>query len=182
MTHKILVIDDSMVIRRTVKDMLPAGKFEVLEAKDGVQGYEMICSQNPNLIILDFILPKMNGWDVYQKLQDDSKHKSIPLLIISGRKNEVTEKISEPFEYFSFVEKPFDQKQLLTGIKDAMEKAKKHSPSDKVAPTTDRTTDDGSMAAEIQTLKAKVAKMQGEIDALKKQIHQLVTFIRQKLQ
>jgi two-component system response regulator len=177
MAHKILVIDDSMVIRRTVKDMLPAGKFEVIEAKDGMQGYELICSQNPNLIILDFILPKMNGWDVYRKLQDDPNRKSIPLLIISGRKNEVTEKIPEPFEYFAFVEKPFDQKQLLTGIKEAMEKAKKH---EKVA-LPGRATDTGSAASEIQLLNAKIAKMQGEIDVLKKQLNQLVIFIKQKL-
>ena len=67
--HKILVIDDSMVIRRTVKDMLPPGKFEVMEAKDGLQGMDLIRKSPPNLIMLDFFLPKMSGWEVYQEIQ-----------------------------------------------------------------------------------------------------------------
>jgi len=83
--HKILVIDDSMVIRRTVKDMLPPGKFDVVEAKDGLQGMELIHSSDPDLIMLDFFLPKMSGWEVYQNIQKDPNLKAIPLLLMSGR-------------------------------------------------------------------------------------------------
>ena len=68
---KIIVIDDSKVIRMHVKDMLPPGNFEVIEAKNGQEGYELICTENPNLIMLDFLLPKMSGWEVYQELQKD---------------------------------------------------------------------------------------------------------------
>ena len=60
-THKIVVIDDSKVIRMRVKDMLPEGNFEVLEAKDGLEGFNLIRSENPNLIMLDFLLPKMGS-------------------------------------------------------------------------------------------------------------------------
>ena len=52
----ILVIDDSMVIRRTVKDMLPPGKFDVVEAKDGLQGMELLKTTKPQIIMLDFFL------------------------------------------------------------------------------------------------------------------------------
>lgn len=123
-SHKILVIDDSKVIRMHVKDMLPAGNFEVVEAKDGVEGYNLIRSEHPYLIMLDFFLPKMSGWEVYQEIQKEQQLKSIPLVLMSGRKEEVVEKIPEPFEYFAFIEKPFDQKQLVTAIKEAMTKAK----------------------------------------------------------
>ena len=103
-THKILVIDDSMVIRRTVKNMLPEGKFEVVEAKDGLQALELLQSSDFNLIMLDFFLPKKSGYEVYQTIQKDTTLKAIPLLLMSGRKDEVTEKIPEPFEFFSFLE------------------------------------------------------------------------------
>lgn len=182
-THKILVIDDSKVIRMRVRDMLPQGNFEVLEARDGIEGYNMIRSEKPNLILLDWLLPKMGGWEVYQEVQKEYAMKSIPLVLMSGRKGEVLEKLSEPFEYFAFVEKPFEQRELVSAIKEAMAKAKKH--------TKPHTTDAGvspvaagdtaTMAAEIQTLKQQMAKMNGEMETLKKQLSQLVAFIKQKL-
>ena len=106
--HKILVIDDSKVIRMHVRDMLPEGNFEFLEAKDGLEGYNLIRTENPNLIILDFLLPKMSGWEVFQQIQTEDNLKSIPLVLMSGRKEEVVEKIPEPFQHFAFIEKPFD--------------------------------------------------------------------------
>ncbi|HEY9596964.1 MAG TPA: response regulator, partial [Cyanophyceae cyanobacterium] len=109
-THKILVIDDSKVIRMRVKEMLPSGNFEVLEAKDGIEGLNLIHQENPNLIMLDFLLPKMSGWEVFQQIQSHGELQAIPLVLMSGRKEEVTEKIPEPFEYFAFVEKPFEKK------------------------------------------------------------------------
>jgi DNA-binding response OmpR family regulator len=182
-THKILVIDDSKVIRMRVRDMLPQGNFEVLEARDGIEGYNMIRSEKPNLILLDWLLPKMGGWEVYQEVQKEYAMKSIPLVLMSGRKGEVLEKLSEPFEYFAFVEKPFEQRELVSAIKEAMAKAKKHPKP----PTTDAgippvaAGDAATMANEIQALKQQMAKMNGEMETLKKQLSQLVAFIKQKL-
>ncbi|HEY9694786.1 MAG TPA: response regulator [Oculatellaceae cyanobacterium] len=183
--QKILVIDDSGVIRRTVKDMLPAGNFEVLEAKDGVEGLNLIRQQHPNLIMLDFILPKMSGWDVFQHIQVQPELQKIPLVVMSGRKEEVTQKISEPFEYFEFIEKPFDKKVLVDAIKSAMVKAKKPRQPVATAATTSAAAPEpvASQAgsAEIQQLNQKITKMQGEIDNLKKQLAQVVGLIKQKL-
>lgn len=182
--HKILVIDDSKVIRMRVRDMLPEGNFEVLEAKDGVEGYNLICSEKPNLIMLDFLLPKKSGWEVYQDIQKEYELKAIPLVLMSGRKEEVVEKIPEPFEFFSFVEKPFEQKQLVDAIRDAMAKAKKHpKPADTNGNGQQNgaiSGDTASMAAEIESLRQQMSKMQGEIDGLKAQLSQLVRFIKQK--
>ena len=182
-THKILVIDDSKVIRMRVKDMLPEGNFDVIEAKNGLEGYELIRSEHPNLIMLDFLLPKMSGWEVYQEVQKDERLKRIPLLLMSGRKEEVTEKMTEPFEYFAFVEKPFDKKQLVDAIKEAMVKAKKHPPLRDATLTSGGTLSSVTITSsdEVQILKAKVENMEKEIGNLKKQINQLVSFIKQKL-
>ena len=57
--QKILVIDDSKVIRVRVREMLPQGNVEVLEAKDGEEGLKLIRQARPNLIMLDFLLPKV---------------------------------------------------------------------------------------------------------------------------
>lgn len=182
-SHKILVIDDSKVIQRMVKDMLPPGNFEVLQAKDGEEGLKLIKSAQPNLIMLDFLLPKVSGWEVFQQLEKiaQAKNKFTPLVLMSGRKPEVTEKIPEPFEYFEFIEKPFQQKQLISAIKSAMAKAKNWTPSGgpKVAPPAPDVGRDGASDAEIKALKQQIVKMQGEINILKKQFTQVVALIKQ---
>lgn len=168
----------------------PSGNFQVFEAKDGIEGLKLIQQEKFNLIMLDFLLPKMSGWEVFQQIQAQPELRKIPLVIMSGRKEEVTEKISEPFEYFEFLNKPFDQKQLINAIKAAMAKSKQ--------PRQDQTQVNGQAASkngatptsgvaasangtEIQALNDKIAKMQVEIDSLKKQLAQVVTFIKQKI-
>ena len=148
-SHKVLVIDDSAVIRNMVRDMLPKGNFEILEAKDGVQA------------------------------QADLQ--SIPLVLMSGRKQEVTEKIKEPFEYFEFVQKPFDQKQLIEAIKLSMAKAKRR-PAVAVSPSVAPAVTGAAVGGgDLTALTAKVTNLQAEVDALKKQQAQILAFIKAKL-
>ncbi len=178
-SHKILVIDDSRVIRMRVRDMLPQGNFEVIEAKDGVEGMDAIRSQRPNLIMLDFLLPRMSGWEVFQAVQASTDYQSIPLVLMSGRKEEVTEKISEPFEFFEFIQKPFEQKELIEAIKAAMVKARKPRPMAAATATSSApaTADTGEIAA----LQQKVAKLEAEVVQLKGQTAKILAFIKQKL-
>jgi CheY-like chemotaxis protein len=177
--HKILVIDDSKVIRMRVRDMLPDGDFEVLEAKDGLEGINLIRQELPNLIMLDFLLPRLSGWEVFQELQQEDELKSIPLVIMSGRKEEVTDKLTEPFEFFEFIEKPFEKHQLQGAIRSAISKSK--LPRVKTADATKSTTAVSASPDEVAQLRDKVEKMEAEITALKKAIGQLVVFVKQKL-
>lgn len=188
-SRKILVIDDSRVIRVKVREMLPQGNFEVLEAKDGLEGLNLIRQEHPNLIMLDFLLPKLSGWEVFQQIQANADLQKIPLVLMSGRKEEVIEKIHEPFEYFEFILKPFEQKELIGAIKSAMAKAKLPRKEAAVngavtqsAPVAEAANEAlGAGAAQIQALNEKVAKMQAEIDGLKQQLAQIVKFINQKV-
>ncbi|WOD38502.1 response regulator [Nodosilinea sp. E11] len=182
--HRILVIDDSRVIRIRVRDMLPQGNFEVIEAQDGVEGMDAIRSQRPNLIMLDFLLPRMSGWEVFQEIQANPDLQHIPLVLMSGRKEEVTEKITEPFEYFEFIQKPFEQKELIEAIKAAMVKARKPRRTPVTAPAAAGAPAAGGgevSAAEFQALQAQVKQLQGEVAQLKGQLGKMLAFIKQKL-
>jgi DNA-binding response OmpR family regulator len=187
--NKILVIDDTTVVRVKVREMLPPGNFEVIEAKDGLEGYNLMLKEKVSLIMLDFLLPKMSGWDVFQNIQAQPELRKIPLVIMSGRKEEVTEKFGEPFEYFEFLGKPFDQKELIASIKSAMIKSKIPRPDFNQPLTTEpqrlasvsRAVGSSNSSAEIKLLNNKIVKMQGEIDGLKKQLNQVVSFIKQKI-
>ena len=167
-SNKILVIDDSRVIRKTVRDMLPEGDFEIIEAKDGLEGIQFVEKEHPSLIMLDFILPKMSGWDVFQQIQAHPDFQKIPLVLMSGKKEEVTSKISEPFEFFEFIEKPFDRTVLADAIRVAMTKARKARP--RMAELPGATP----VAAELQAVSTdEFARLQAELDRSQSQFAEL---------
>lgn len=176
--HKLLVIDDSQVIRARVREMLPPEEFEVLEAGDGSEGLALIHQEHPNIIMLDFLLPRLSGWEVFQELQQPD-FKKIPLVVMSGRKEEVIHKIQEPFLAFEFIEKPFEQKQLLEAIQSAILKVQRVPALDQTIHSRDNS---GVDRAEVEALKVRITQMQTEIDTLKKAMSQLVALMRQKLQ
>ncbi len=181
MANKILVIDDSRVIRARVRDMLPQGNFEVIEAKDGVEGIDAIRAQKPNLIMLDFLLPRMSGYEVYQEIQTQPEFQKIPLVMMSGRREELTEKIQEPFEFFEFIEKPFEQKELIVAIKGAMAKARKARPQT-AAPASATSTSTGvDSSAEIAALQQQIDTLTKDVTALKAQNNKILAFIKKKL-
>lgn len=170
-SNKILVIDDSRVIRKTVRDMLPDGDFEVIEAKDGVEGINLVNQEHPSLIMLDFILPKMSGWEVFQQIQAHPELQKIPLVLMSGKKEEVTSKISEPFEYFEFIEKPFDRAILAEAIKVAMTKARKSRPRSPELMTSSfmQVGGDPQISGEVVSeLQTDIAQLQEQLSHLQK--------------
>ncbi|MCS6959169.1 MAG: response regulator [Pseudanabaenaceae cyanobacterium SKYGB_i_bin29] len=198
--HKILVIDDSRVIRNMVRDMLPPENFEVVEAKDGVQGLEMAHKEKPWMIMLDFLLPKMSGYEVYEHIQQNPELSRIPIILMSGRKEEVTSKIPEPFEdkYLVFIEKPFEQRELLLAIKKAMTLAQRRPPVTGMGLTTsppavpaapavdqnllDRVAKLEAELAKYANLEEKIRTLEQQLVVQHKQLQQLVNFIKQKMQ
>ncbi len=168
--------------------MFPGDKVEILEAKNGKEALILILEQRPTLVILDFILPGTSGWDVFQAISNNPELGDISLVIMSGKKEEVLEKIPEPFEYFAFVEKPFNQIQMMNGIKNLMQKAEKRkeeilkkSPNPKDDNTAQLRLKIEGMEKEIAHLKSKIVGMGEEMEKLKAQLTQIVTFIKQKL-
>ncbi|AFY74266.1 response regulator containing a CheY-like receiver domain and a GGDEF domain [Synechococcus sp. PCC 7502] len=185
--NKILVIDDSRVIRNMVRDMLPQESFEIIEAADGIKGLEAAKQNKPWLIILDFILPRMSGFEVYEQLQQDPVLSRTPLVIMSGRKEEVTSKIPEPFDdkYLVFVEKPIDQKELMAAIKKAVVLSRKRPPIGLVHDQTQtQITASGAdpvLLSRVTALETKVKTLEQQLLSQHKQLQQLVNFIKQKL-
>lgn len=145
--------------------MIPEGDYEILEAKDGREGLDRITESTPTLIMLDFLLPKVSGWEVFQELEKRQLLGRIPLVIMSGRREEVTEKLQEPFELFEFIEKPFEKADLEEAIKRAFSKARlaplpAAEPVPEAAPSA-ATVDSGEFLA----LQAVVSKLQEQIQA-----------------
>ena len=84
MKNHILIIDDEWINRELYKEFLLPYGYRVTMAKDGEEGLELAFTSEPDLIVLDIVLPKISGFKIYELLKKDPSTKDIPILIISA--------------------------------------------------------------------------------------------------
>jgi CheY-like chemotaxis protein len=111
---KILIIEDQAKIVEMLKMRLEANNYEVITAADGQEGLEKARQHYPSLIILDVMLPKMNGYQVCQTLKKDPKYRKIPIVISSGRTPEEIKKVGQEIGADAYVCKPYEAEVLLS--------------------------------------------------------------------
>jgi DNA-binding response OmpR family regulator len=130
MKSKVLVIEDNADTRRFLQVML-SREFEVALAEDGTAGIALAKSFQPEIIVLDVVMPKLNGYDTCKRLKDDSTTKDIPVIFLSGKNTttEITYGLSMGAD--DYLPKPFDHKELLARIKSRLTRAQS-SPSPRV--------------------------------------------------
>lgn len=116
MSKKILVVDDEPDIVKLAKTKLVNEGFDVAEAYNGEEALKKVSSENPDLIILDVMMPKMDGWEVARRLKSGEKTKGIPIIMLTARGlgEEPVEGFSEVEEYFT---KPFSPSGLTKLVK-----------------------------------------------------------------
>jgi DNA-binding response OmpR family regulator len=116
MKSRILVIEDNADTRRFLQVML-SREFEVAIARDGIEGIELAKSLQPELIVLDVVMPSLNGYDTCKRLKSIPETENIPVIFLSGKNTtaEITYGISMGAD--DYLPKPFDHKELLARIK-----------------------------------------------------------------
>ncbi|PJE50523.1 MAG: response regulator [Candidatus Yanofskybacteria bacterium CG10_big_fil_rev_8_21_14_0_10_36_16] len=83
MSKKILVVDDEEFVLKALSDKLQQSGFEVFEASDGEEGLDAAFKNHPDLILLDVVMPKMDGIEVMKKLRQDNWGKDVPLILLT---------------------------------------------------------------------------------------------------
>ncbi len=96
MGKKILIVEDEATLQNALKEFLAAEKFEVVNAFDGDAAVRMARSENPDLILLDIILPKKDGFEVLDELKKDRQTEKIPVMLLTNLEN--PEQIEKAFE------------------------------------------------------------------------------------
>ena len=114
---KILIVDDELDTLLPLKRALEMEDFNVIEAQDGVEALEKVRSEIPDLVLLDLMLPRINGFEVCQRLKQDEATSSIPIIMLTA-KGETSDKI-EGIEIGAddYVTKPFNLDELKARIK-----------------------------------------------------------------
>ncbi len=100
-----------------VKLQLEANNYEVITAFDGQEGLDKARHEKPDLIILDLMLPKIDGYKVCRMLKFDEKYKKIAIILFTARSQKADEKVGFEVGADAYITKPFDPKVLLEKIK-----------------------------------------------------------------
>ncbi len=118
---KVLIVDDEASIRKTLTEILEFQKYEVESASDGLEALAKIKKNKYDVVILDIKMPKMNGIETLERIQDINP--DIPVIMISGHGNIDTAVEAVKKGAFDFVSKPPDLNRILITIKNALDKS-----------------------------------------------------------
>ena len=121
---KILVVDDEPDQIQTIKIVLGRvdDNYEVIGANSGKECFEILDKNIiPDLILLDILMPKMDGWDIYDKIKDNPEWKNIPIVFLTATDDEISKSKGESIAE-DFIEKPFDVKDLKKRIDSILRK------------------------------------------------------------
>ncbi|MGH2773654.1 MAG: response regulator [Actinomycetota bacterium] len=114
---KVLLVEDNDSVRQLIHVLLEGEGYEIIEAADGVDGLAKAESDQPDLMILDLMMPDVDGERVLQQLQADPSLSEIPVLVVSGR-YEAIERLRQQIGEENIFPKPFEPTRLMDRIGD----------------------------------------------------------------
>ena len=118
---KILICDDEALIRNVIKEYLVLENYEVLEAENGLEAIDIVQNQDVDLVVMDIMMPKMDG---YQAVREIKKIKDVPFIMLSARNEEFDKLIGFDIGIDDYVTKPFSPKELIARIKAVTKRTK----------------------------------------------------------
>ena len=113
---KILVVDDEIYIVHILDFSLGMEGYEVLTALDGEQALEKARAEKPDLIVLDIMMPKLDGYETCKLLKADTATKNIPVILLSAKGRNVDQKIGFEVGADDYITKPFSPRKLVERI------------------------------------------------------------------
>jgi two-component system alkaline phosphatase synthesis response regulator PhoP len=116
MPRKILVVDDERHIVRLVEVNLQKAGYTVTTAYDGIEALEKVAADKPDMIILDVMMPRLDGFETLKKLQADAKTRDIPVIMLTAKAQDADIFKGWSSGVSSYLTKPFNPRELLTFV------------------------------------------------------------------
>jgi CheY-like chemotaxis protein len=113
---KVVLIDDENLMRITTSMLLKHHGFEIATAANGVEGLSLVREQLPGVVLLDIMMPEMDGWEVLRQLKADDRTRNIEVIIFTACDLPVPDDIREKYGNFAMLRKPFHIEQLLEAV------------------------------------------------------------------
>ena len=118
---KILVVDDDQDLLKLLKVRIEGEGYEFMSAGDGEEMLKLLNAQKPDLVMLDIMMPKMDGYTALREMRNQDNFKDIPVIILTAKDKHKMEDLFKLEDVRFFVEKPFDTKDLLEKIKSSLQ-------------------------------------------------------------
>ena len=124
-SKKVLIIEDEKAISDIIKFNLKKEGFDVFTAYDGKQGMEMALSDSPDLILLDVMLPSMDGFQVCKRVRESSM---VPIIMLTAKEEEVDKVLGLELGADDYITKPFGMRELIARIKANLRRTENITP------------------------------------------------------
>ena len=138
-TTKILVVDDDPNTARVVSGWYKGRPVQVLEARDGDEGVRLAVSEKPDIILMDLMMPRTNGFEASRRLRADPSTNGIPVILLSARREPQTKREAFDAGIDHYVEKPFDLAEMDSRIRSMLEKRKTYLKLEEEATVDEKT-------------------------------------------
>jgi len=123
--ERILIVDDESAIRLVCRLNLDSVGFQTLEAADGETAVALARSEHPDLILLDVMLPGLNGWGVAEELAASPETREIPILFLSARADRSDEVRGHAVGGLGYITKPFDPEDMIQRVRDVLDRTER---------------------------------------------------------
>ncbi|KYZ78253.1 ArsR family transcriptional regulator [Anaerosporomusa subterranea] len=117
MSGKILIVDDELSIRELIKFNLEKAGFSVLECGDGAEALQLVKTQKPELLVLDLMLPGLDGIEVCRNLKSHRDTSGIPIIMLTAKSDEIDKVIGLEMGADDYLTKPFSPRELIARVK-----------------------------------------------------------------
>jgi DNA-binding response OmpR family regulator len=124
---RILIVDDEADLVSVLRIGLEIAGFEVIDAVDGEEGLRRARSDRPDLMVLDLMLPKLDGYKVCRALKFDERYKQMPIFILSARSGENDRRLALDLGADAFISKPYDMGDLVSRIRARLDPASRRA-------------------------------------------------------
>jgi signal transduction histidine kinase len=119
---KILIVEDTLTIREEIRDILVMEGYIVFEADNGRIGFEIALKEHPDLIISDILMPKLNGFEMFDKLRKNKKTEAIPLIFLSAKAEKEDIRIGMNLGAEDYLTKPINLNDLINAVENKIQK------------------------------------------------------------
>ncbi len=124
MSKKVLIVDDEIHIRalleQSLEELEEDHDVEILSASDGEEGLALIRQEGPNVVFLDIMMPKMNGYEVCRTVKEDPTLNRIHIILLTAKGQEVDRKLGMELGAVKYMTKPFDPDEVLALAKELL--------------------------------------------------------------
>jgi diguanylate cyclase (GGDEF)-like protein len=117
---KILVIDDTELMVKLTTDVLTKHGYEVVSANNGVDGIKMVASEKPDLVLLDVVMPGIDGFEVCKLLRKDESNNLIPIIMLTAQRNEEDKLAGLELGADDYITKPFNPRELVSRVRNTL--------------------------------------------------------------